>query len=56
MASTGKQSTMLFGVQVNASISQPIIKDITLVVRRKEDTAQVKAKFCTTLAGSIIIS
>jgi len=33
MASTGKQSTMVMGVQVNASISQPLVKDITLVVR-----------------------
>ncbi|UOE51301.1 hypothetical protein MTO98_09445 [Mucilaginibacter sp. SMC90] len=33
MASTGKQSTMLMGVQINASISQPLVKDITLVVR-----------------------
>jgi hypothetical protein len=33
MASTGKQSTMLAGVQINCSYSQPIIKDITIIAR-----------------------
>jgi hypothetical protein len=51
MASTGKQSTMLFGVQVNASISQPIIKDITLVVRAQGGYSAGQSKILYNFGG-----
>jgi hypothetical protein len=51
MASTGKQSTMLFGVQVNASVSQPIIKDITLVVRAQGGYSAGQSKILYNFGG-----
>jgi hypothetical protein len=51
MASTGQQSTMLFGVQVNASVSQPIIKDITLVVRAQGGYSAGQSKILYNFGG-----
>jgi hypothetical protein len=51
MASTGKQSTMVFGAQLNLGYSQPIIKDITLVVRAQAGYSAGQSKILYNFGG-----
>jgi hypothetical protein len=51
MASTGKQSTMLGGAQINVSYSQPLIKFITIVARAQAGYSAGQSKILYNFGG-----
>lgn len=51
MASTGKQSTMVYGAQLNVSYSQPVVKDITIVARLQAGYSGGQSKILYNFGG-----
>lgn len=51
MASTGKQSTVVYGAQFNFSYSRPIVKDITIVARLQAGYSGGQSKILYNFGG-----